>query len=52
MDNTEIELLKQKVEKLEIENTPLKNKIKGMYECWFYDYSRFTELKNIYKNGS
>lgn len=49
MDNTENELLKKKIEKLEIENSALKNKIKGMYECWNYDYSRFTELKNINK---
>ena len=49
MDNTENELLKKKIEKLEIENSALKNKIKGMYESWNYDYSRFTELKNICK---
>ena len=39
----------EKIDKLEVENTALKNKINSMYASWVYDYARFTELKEILK---
>ena len=48
MDKKEKEYL-EKIEKLELENTALKEKLKGVYASWLYDYGRFTELKELYK---
>jgi hypothetical protein len=49
MDNTENELLKKQIVKLEIENNALKHKIDGLYKCWNYDSQKYTELKELYK---
>ena len=49
MDNTENELLKKQIVKLEIENNALKHKIDGLYKCWNYDCKKYTELKELYK---
>ena len=46
MDNTEKD---EYIKKLEIENIALKHKLDEVYRCWNYDYSRFTELKELCK---
>lgn len=49
MDYKEKMDLMKTIEKLEIENNVLREKIKNIYVCWLYDYKRFTELKEFHK---